>query len=47
LPVLIVDTWTEITQELLDKTIAEFRLKNFQYEKLTLAYWQERIKNGD
>jgi len=39
LPVLIVDKWSEITRELLDKTLREFKTREFKYEKLTLQYW--------
>ena len=45
LPVLIVNEWHEITRELLDKTIEEFKLREFKYEKLTLQYWTKLI-NG-
>jgi len=45
LPVLIVNEWTEITQELLDKTLIDFKNKNFSYEKLTLEYWKKLLKN--
>ena len=43
LPVLIVNDWTEVTQELLEKTIIEFKEKTFNYEKLTLNYWMNKI----
>jgi len=39
LPVLIVNEWSEITRELLDKTIDDFKSREFKYEKLTLQYW--------
>lgn len=43
LPVLIVEKWEDITIALLKQTIYEFKLKHqhneFQYEKLTLAYY--------
>jgi hypothetical protein len=39
LPVLIVNEWSEITRELLDKTIEDFKTREFKYEKLTLQYW--------
>ncbi len=43
LPVLIVDDWVNVTKELLEKTIEEFKIKHdkneFQYEKLTLEYY--------
>lgn len=43
LPVLIVDQWEDITQDLLDTTITEFREKEFNYDKLTLKYWVDKI----
>jgi hypothetical protein len=45
LPVLIVNEWTDITQELLDKTIQEFQSHDFNYEKLTLQYWTSQINH--
>ena len=45
LPVLIVNDWFEITRELLDKTIEDFKNREFKYEKLTLQYWKTLIKN--
>jgi hypothetical protein len=45
LPVLIVNEWTDITQELLDKTIQEFQSQEFNYEKLTLQYWTSQINH--
>jgi len=49
LPVLILDEWTDITKELLDKTIEEFKTKTetkiFNYDKLNLSYWVNLIKN--
>jgi hypothetical protein len=44
LPVLIVNEWSEITRELLDKTIDDFKSREFKYEKLTLQYWTTLIK---
>ena len=45
LPILIVDNWFEVNQELLDKTILEFKIKTFQYEKLSLKYWRDKIQS--
>jgi hypothetical protein len=47
LPVLLVKEWTEITRELLDKTLKEFQQKTFHYDKLTLRYWVDKIREGD
>ena len=43
LPVLIVNEWSDITQELLDKTIIDFQSRTFNYDKLTLQYWVKQI----
>jgi len=45
LPVLIVDDWSDINQNLLQKTIIEFTTKEFKYDKLTLSYWVNKIRN--
>ena len=45
LPVLIVNEWNEITKELLNLTIDNFKNKNFNYNKLKLKYWVNKIKN--
>ena len=44
LPVLVVSDWSEITQELLETTIQVFKTRTFSYDKLTLAYWNNKIK---
>lgn len=43
LPVLIVENWTDITRELLDQTIIDFSKREFQYEKLTMKYWIDKV----
>jgi hypothetical protein len=43
LPVLNVDDWCDVTQELLDNTIDIFKNKTFNYDKLTLEYWKQKI----
>jgi hypothetical protein len=45
LPVLLVEKWSDVTQALLDKTIEEFKSKNFNYKKLTLKYWMNLINS--
>jgi hypothetical protein len=45
LPVLIVKEWSEISQDLLDKTIHEYKTKQFHLEKLKLNYWIKRISS--
>jgi hypothetical protein len=39
LPVLIVSEWSNITQELLENTMIDFKNKVFNYDKLLLSYW--------
>jgi hypothetical protein len=43
LPVLFVNDWNEINQQLLDDTIDRFKNRVFNYDKLTLKYWKERV----
>jgi hypothetical protein len=47
LPVLIVEDWANVTKELLEKTIQEFKKKHdnneFHYEKLTLEYYTRQF----
>jgi hypothetical protein len=45
LPVLIVNNWSDINQDLLNSTIEEFINKNFNYDKLKLDYWIKQINN--
>jgi hypothetical protein len=43
LPMLIVEDWSVITEELLNIVWDEFQTRTFNYEKLTLSYWLNRI----
>ena len=43
LPVLTVKSWSNITQELLDQTLIDFKDKQFNYEKLELQYWRSQF----
>lgn len=45
LPILVVDKWSNITQELLNNTIEEFKKKSFKMEKITLEYWRNLFKS--
>lgn len=45
LPVLIVNNWNEVTEDLLNSTIEDFKNKNFNYDKLKLSYWVNKIKS--
>jgi hypothetical protein len=46
LPVLIVNDWSEISQELLDNTLTNFKNNVFNYDKLKLNYWVDKIKSN-
>jgi hypothetical protein len=43
LPVLLVDDYSQINENLLLDTIKEFKNKKFRYEKLELEYWIKQI----
>jgi len=45
LPVLIVKEWSNVSQKLLDETIVKFKNMTFNYEKLTLNYWKNKINS--
>lgn len=44
LPVLIVNDWTEINQDMLINTINVFKNKTFNFDKLKLNYWIQKMK---
>ena len=44
LPVLIVKSWSEVTRELLNTTIAEYNMKEWCLDKLKLKYWMDKIQ---
>lgn len=43
LPVLIIDSWKDITNNLLNETIIKFKDQKFNYNKLSLKYWMNKI----
>ena len=43
LPVWIVSSWSDVTESNMRLKVEEFSNKSFQYEKLTLKYWQSKI----
>jgi hypothetical protein len=43
LPVLIIDEWTDITDELLQNTSNIYKSRIFNYDKLTMKYWIKKI----
>jgi hypothetical protein len=47
LPVLIVNDWSEINDDLLTETIEIFKNKKFNYNKLNLSYWVNKLKNNE
>jgi hypothetical protein len=47
LPVLIVDNWSNITETILLKTVEKFTKSTFDYEKLELKYWIEKMRKNN
>jgi hypothetical protein len=47
LPILIVDDWSELTQDFLEEKWLEFQKKEWNWEKLTFEYWQNKIYNHE
>jgi len=45
LPVLIVKSWSDVTRDLLDKTLSTINMKEFCLDKLELKYWMDRVKS--
>jgi len=45
LPVLLVDEWSDINKELLEKTLNEFKNRSFNYKKLKMDYWYNLVKS--
>ncbi len=45
LPVLIVDDWNIVSNELLNETVDKFKNTKFNYDKLNLEYWINIIKS--
>jgi hypothetical protein len=43
LPVLILNDWSDLTEELMIDTINKFKNIKFNYEKLTIKYWLSKI----
>ena len=44
LPVVIIDHWSSITRDFLDRILSEYTQRTFRYEKLGTSYWIERIE---
>jgi hypothetical protein len=45
LPVLIVDSWSQVNREMLSDTLKEYRNRQFNYDKLTLKFWVDMIRD--
>jgi hypothetical protein len=45
LPVLIVDDWSMVTEEYLNKKFTEMRKKTFKMEKIYIPYWISKIQS--
>jgi hypothetical protein len=46
LPVVIVDNWTTVTPEFLEKKYQEFSAKTWNFEKLYAPYWFNAIRKA-
>lgn len=44
LPILVIDSWEEVTEELLNSKYTEFKSKDWNWDFLTQEYWKELIK---
>jgi hypothetical protein len=44
LPVVIIDKWSDITRDFLSQILSEYSKRTFNYEKLTMQYWINRIE---
>ena len=45
LPILFVDSYDDISIEYLNKTYTDFQNKSFNMEKLSLSYWNTKIRS--
>ena len=43
LPVLLVNQWSDVTEDLLKRTISEFQSRKFNLDKLTLRHWIDKF----
>jgi hypothetical protein len=44
LPVVIIDRWSDLSRDFLDRILSEYSRRTFRYEKLTMHYWIDRIE---
>lgn len=45
LPVLFVNSWNEVTEELLNREHNDIRFKRYNFEKIYMQYWIDRIND--
>ena len=45
LPICFVNDWEEITEEFLVRELIRIRTTDWNMEKLTFAYWANKIQN--
>jgi hypothetical protein len=43
LPVLILKKWDDLNEELLQKTLEEFKTRTFDFQRVDLKYWVDKI----
>ena len=43
LPILVIDDWTEITEEFLNRKYEEITSQQYNIEQLYMNYWKEKI----
>jgi hypothetical protein len=46
LPVVIIDHWSSITRDFLDRILSEYAQRTFRYDKLGTSYWIDRIEGA-
>lgn len=46
LPVVIIDRWSDITRDFLQRILSEYSKRTFRYDKLTMKYWIHQIESA-
>ncbi len=46
LPILFIDDWNEVTEELLHETYTKFAEREWCYDKLKIGYWLEKLRKS-
>jgi len=44
IPIVMVDSWDEVTQEMLNDWLAVFKTQQFNYNCMKMSYWTKRIR---